>query len=133
MYTTSNTANSSSIMGPAGLPESAFGNIRVPAPNWALKRPNYILINQSGSYCFKMNNNTGTDIEGQHVDVDSGSNFNWSTPDAVLDTKAGVITYPMKLDIQPIAWSSGSVGAAIFSRVTGPGKGSVTFVYKGGL
>ena len=125
MYIRTNQANSGSHTGPVGLPRSAFGSTRTPAPNRALKRPNHVLINSTGSFAFMMENQSGTDIEGNHVAV--GLNNIYTVPSAVLDTKSGVVTLPQKLEIQPLAWSSGSGAIDDF------GKGMVTFVYKGGL
>ena len=62
MYIRTNQANSGSHTGPVGLPRSAFGSTRTPAPNIALKRPNHVLIHATGSYAFKMDDQSGTNI-----------------------------------------------------------------------
>ena len=124
MYIRTNQANSGSHTGPVGLPRSAFGSTRTPAPNIALKRPNHVLIHATGSYAFKMDDQSGTNIEGNHVAVGFVNTF---TINPTLNEEGGVNTFPYKLDIQPLAWSSGSGAIGEY------GKGAITFVYKGGL
>ena len=122
MYTTSNTANSSSIMGPAGLPlEKILDRARQPAPNSVVPRPNYILINTTGSFSFSNGYNT-TFTEG---DIVNCTDFNYTVPIALTSATLGVKTaLPIKLELQPVAWSSGSVANKLE-------KGDVTFVYTG--
>tara|TARA_Y100000034_G_scaffold12975_1_gene13604 strand:+ start:198 stop:521 length:324 start_codon:yes stop_codon:yes gene_type:complete len=86
----------------------AYGQVSAPAISTVTKRPNYVLINASGSYafCYKV---TG-----------SVANINLYVTGAFLDDAAG----PVRLDIQPNAWR----------KTDGTGTvGNVTFVYTGDI
>jgi len=88
----------------------AYGNAAAPAIQTFTKRPNYVLVNASGSYAFSYKV-TGS-INGTHAAVDT------YVTGAFLDNDAG----PVRFDIQPNAWR----------KTDGTGTvGNVTFVYLG--
>ena len=100
MYTTD--PNNAKKQVPKARSKSAYGQATTPGP-YPLRhnRPNYVLINVAGDYSFAYES-------GSLVTYVSGSN--------VQSANAG----PVKLDINPIAWTSVSGEA-----------GDVTFVYLG--
>ena len=82
--------------------KDAYGHASTPAPYPARhKRPTYILVNTIGDYSFA---------------YESGSLASYASGSKIENAAGG----PIKLDIQPIAWTS--IGAKT---------GDVTFVYKG--
>jgi len=104
---------------PSGLPATAFGSAEMPAITMVRKRPNHVLINQTGSYYFL--NNTTASID----DLDIAASY---TKTAIIPSTSYL---PLKLEFNPVAWS----GSAVEDGTTGTTlkTGNVTFVYKGGL
>ena len=121
MYIASNLANSGSKTQPAGLPASAFSSLRNPTPNVLLKRPNHVIVNGTGSFSFLTTWPGGTFTEGSVHETNANYTSTYTLTDKNNNAKPG----STRLDIQPLAWSSGSAVKHF--------KGDVTFVYKGGL
>jgi hypothetical protein len=96
---------------PKGLPAEAFGQAMTPAEQVVQKTPWYVMINNSGSYHFLY-----SPASTLGATVTSGYTLG-------IQTK-GALGQPVKLDINPSAWS-GSDGTYA--------AGDVTFVYRGGL
>ena len=97
-------------VGPKALPKEAYGNATTPAQYVVQKTPWYVLVNNSGSYHFLYGTTGsigGTITSGYALGIKNG----------------GASGQPMRLDINPSAWS-GSAGTVT---------GDVTFVYRGGL
>ena len=93
---------------PKGLSAKAFSNASTPPALTVQKNPSYIIINRTGTYGF-LYNPTGS--MGQTV-LDTGHYITGS-----FLTADG----PVRLDIQPRAWSKQGGGTV----------GDVTFVYRG--
>jgi len=88
---------------PKALPLSAHGKATTPDKETIVDRPNYILINKIGNYSFA---------------YQSGSLSTYVSGSQVTNAAGG----PIRLDINPVAWTSNG-GAA----------GDVTFVYTGNV
>ena len=89
---------------PKAIPLSAHGKAINPDPYPALHdRPNYILINKIGNYSFA---------------YQSGSLSTYVSGSQITNAAGG----PVRLDINPVAWTSNG-GAA----------GDITFVYTGNV
>ena len=89
---------------PKARPVEAHGRATIPSPQEINNRPDYVILNNSGSYLFA---------------YESGSLDTYVTGSVIKDVTSGI---PVTLEIQPVAWDS--VGGA---------KGDVTFVYKGAV
>ena len=89
------------------------GRAEVPPDTIINHRPNYILINQSGSYafCYETSSSLGA-VNGT---------LNTYVTSSVHHSNNGL---PLKLDINPVCWRITS-GVAV--------KGNVTFVYTGNV
>ena len=88
---------------PKAIPVNAYGQATNPAPEVITDRPNYILINKIGNYSFA---------------YQSGSLSTYVSGSQVTNAAGG----PIRLDINPVAWTSNG-GAA----------GDITFVYTGNV
>ena len=87
---------------PKAISVDAYGQSINPPAQEIVSRPNYIMINRAGSYSFAYQSGSlSTYASGSTVVADAG---------------------PVKLDINPVAWNSGTA-------VTG----DVTFVYTGNV
>tara|TARA_Y100001973_G_scaffold102534_1_gene167755 strand:- start:719 stop:1048 length:330 start_codon:yes stop_codon:yes gene_type:complete len=92
---------------PAGIARNnAAGQAGTPSPKVVTKGPNHVYINKVGTYSFLYESTAS--LGG----TTSGETYVEAMAAATLDS-------PVRLDIQPVAWS-GSAGLA---------KGDVTFVY----
>ena len=80
----------------------AYGKVTQPGPQVLSDRPNYVLVNSAGNYSF--------------LYEQSGSLATYVSGSLIQSANAG----PVRLDVNPIAWTS-SGGVA----------GDVTFVYLG--
>ena len=108
MYNNIGNSDSSS-MSPSNLDGNlVFSTADTPAKGVIQKNPNHIFINQTGSYSFQY------ECDGLPGAAAEGT---YNLGMTVLTTGGT----PVKLDIQPCAWS-GSAGGLV---------GDVTFVYKG--
>ena len=96
--------NNSKKQQPKSIPLSAYGNAITPAPYPARHdRPNYILINTVGDYSFA---------------YESGSLDTYQSGSKIENVAGG----PVRVDINPIAWTS-----------NGGKAGDITFVYTGNV
>ena len=93
--------NDSKKQVPKARSVDAYSRATTPAPAIITDRPNYVLVNVAGDYSFAY-------VSGSLATYVSGSN--------IQSANAG----PVRLDINPIAWTS-----------TGGEAGDVTFVYLG--
>jgi hypothetical protein len=93
---------------PRGLSAKAFSHATTPAPLIVQKNPSYVLINGSGTYGF-LYNPTGS------LDQSVADTGHYITGSVKGDDN------PIKLDIQPRAWTKKGGGTV----------GDVTFVYRG--
>ena len=93
--------NNNNKMIPKGRPKSAYGKATTPSAQIISDRPNYIIINKTGTYRFAYES-------GSLESYESGS----------VITADG----PVRLDINPVAWETVPAGGT---------KGAVTFVYTG--
>jgi hypothetical protein len=103
------SGNANEKSGPKGLPASAFGKATVPEKEVIQARPNYVFINNTGSYAF-------ANVSGSISSYQTGSVRYQST-------SVGAPT-PIQLHINPVAWRRTDEASAT---------GDVTFVYQGGL
>tara|TARA_Y100000593_G_scaffold25578_1_gene51060 strand:+ start:1837 stop:2202 length:366 start_codon:yes stop_codon:yes gene_type:complete len=114
MYQTNTDQNeTSSSMMPNALGKGVFSNAITPAPEVKQKNPSHIFINATGSYFFKYDSNVAIGA------ADTGG--------YELGMRVDNMQSPVRVDIQPCAWSGSSNAANIF----GVGTGAVTFVYRG--
>ena len=97
---------------PKGLPLEAFGRATAPVKEVIQQRPWYILINGQSATAYTFLYETTCSIGGTSDD---------ETYTTALDLQAAG-NAPVKLDINPVAWSGG-----------GGDLGDVTFIYRGGL
>ena len=86
---------------PKPRPNTAYGKATTPSAQIISDRPNYIIINKTGTYRFAYES-------GSLASYESGS----------VITADG----PVRLDINPVAWETVPAGGT---------KGAVTFVYLG--
>ena len=94
------SGNASEKSGPKGLPASAFGRATVPAEEIAQERPNYIFINNTGSYAF-LNSSTAS-INTSVPEGNTGANY--STGSVIYQQSDVGHISPIRLDISPVAW-----------------------------
>ena len=104
------SGNANEKMGPKGLPADAFGRAVAPAAHVVQERPSYILLNNAGTYKF---------LYTTTCSIGGTSTAEYYSTGSVLDNDAQTI----RLDIQPVAWGSGSAGKV----------GDVVFVYQSGI
>ena len=97
---------------PKALPVEAFSRATAPAKQVIQPRPWYILINGQSANPYTFLYETSCSIGG----TSAGETYT-----AALDL-ASAANAPVKLDINPVAWSGG-----------GGDLGDVTFIYRGGL
>ena len=97
---------------PRALPQEAFGQAITPAEQVVHETPWYVLVNNSGSYNF-LYSTTGS----------IGSTYGGASNYSLGINIPGALGQPIKLDINPSAWS-GSDSATT---------GDITFIYRGGL
>jgi len=87
---------------PKAIPVSAYGRSINPAATVITDRPNYIMVNRAGSYSFAYQSGSlATYVSGSTVVADAG---------------------PVRLDINPVAWTSATAAT-----------GDITFVYTGNV
>jgi len=101
--------NESSSMIPQGINgDVVFSRAEAPNPNVRTKNPNHIFVNAVGTYSFL---------------YESTASLGGTTEDEIFTfgISAATLDSPIRLDIQPTAWSGSS----------GLGVGDVTFVYRG--
>ena len=110
------SGNAADKQGPKPLPVSAFGSSTVPVKEVIQLRPNYVLINQIGTYAFYYES-TGSVGHPRALSTHGGS---YITGSVYVDVDAG----QQRVDIQPSAWRQTDAAGAT---------GDVTFVYRGGL
>ncbi len=107
--------------GPKALPKEAFGKITVPAPTTISQAPWYVLVNNTGSYDFLYE--TTASVNGKSRGGTIGEVY---TSGIVVGSLG---QGPIKLDINPVAWS----GSIPHASSAGVQTGDVSFVYRGGL
>jgi hypothetical protein len=113
MYQTNTDQNgASSSMMPQGLGKGVFSNAKTPAPLTKQLNPSHIFINATGSYYFKYDSTTAIGAS--------------ETGGYELGMRIDNMQSPVRLDIQPCAWSGSG-----FATKQGVGTGAVTFVYRG--
>jgi len=103
---------------PKPLPASAFGKAITPAKETIQKPPDYIIINNAGTYTFAYNL---TGSIGASVPVSTAAFSSSYFTGSVMGANQG----NLRLDIHPNAWADTADGAG------GGSTGNVTFVYKG--
>ena len=95
------------------IPKDKF----IKLPEVIQKTPDYVLINQTGSYAFAY------DLTGSDGTVVSGVLRNiYHTGSVIYEKTAVGVVNPVKIEIQPSAWRSCDHAGA---------QGEVTFVYRG--
>jgi len=99
--------------GPKALSREAFGQATAPGEQVVQNAPWYVLVNSTGSYHFCYST---TGSIGSTYHAPSDYSFGIKIP--------GAAGQPVKLDINPVAWS-GSDGSYH--------TGDISFVYRGGL
>ena len=107
--------------GPKALSKRAFGKVTTPAPTTISHNPWYVLVNNTGSYDF-LYETTGS-MDGKSRGGAIGEVY---TPGIVVNS---VGQGPIRLDINPVAWSGSIPNAPGGTHQTG----DVSFVYRGGL
>ena len=115
MYTpdTTNASSNSSSMMPQGIDGNVvFSKASTPAILIKQKNPSHIFINATGSYFFKYESTAA-------IGASDTGGFE-------LGMRIDNMQSPVRVDIQPCAWSGSSGAANIF----GVGTGAVTFVYR---
>ena len=111
------TGNANEKQGPKALPASAFGKTSAPTSEVIQERPNYIFVNNTGSYAFSFN--PSASVGGTHTDKSS-----YSTGSVRFQrSDIGQVT-PIELHVNPKAWRRTDASSTV---------GDITFVYKGGL
>ena len=84
------TGNANEKQGPKALPASAFGKTSAPTSEVIQERPNYIFVNNTGSYAFSFN--PSASVGGTHTDKSS-----YSTGSVRLTCNSIGVTCPMLL------------------------------------
>ena len=93
-----------------------YSTANTPDAETVVKRPSYVMINQTGSYAFSYYSGSAVPGNATH-NYQTGSVTHTL---AVVNDQAGTTITPFRLDINPVAWRRIDGGAA---------KGQVTFVY----
>ena len=98
---------------------------RLPAACVLQPRPNYVMINNTGSYAF-LYTSTGSTGGTSHYNADdsTGGNEIWVTGSIVIHGTAAKNAFltPVKLDINPVSWRQTD------TTITGT-TGDITFVF----
>ena len=112
-------ADDSKVQSPAPLPVGASGKAVTPASQTVVKSPDYVIINNAGTYAFLYEStaSVGSALNQKNPSLDQQSMITGS----VMAANQGNLTLP----IQPVAWKE--TGADSAQGATG----DVTFVYKG--
>ena len=92
---------------------------RVPGPGVIQSRPNYVMINNSGSYGFLYTTTGSKGGTSAYIAAENTLAETWITGSHAAHVGGG---YPYKLDINPVAWRQ------MDGTITGD-TGNVTFVF----
>ena len=92
---------------------------RVPGPGVIQDRPNYVMVNNSGSYGFLYHTTASKGATSAYIAAENALQEMWITGSHSAHVGGG---YPYKLDINPVAWRQ------MDGTITGT-TGDVTFVF----
>ena len=96
---------------------------RLPAPLVIQPRPNYVMINNTGSYAFLYTTTGSSGGTSAYIAAEDALGETWVTGSYLIHDTAGAIAHlPVKLDINPVAWRQTE------ATITG-NTGDVTFVF----